>query len=356
MSGEKTEEPTHKKLQDSAEKGQSYKSRDIVAATIIFFGLLGLSTIHLSEIGELFKEFIARGDAINTSYVVERFFTLFLKLTLPFIGVCIVATVIPSLIQSKLVLAFKALELKFDSLNPVNGFKKIFSMKTVKEFVKALLYLTLFLCVTYSFFKFYQHVLLGLVYVQTTAIAKIWFQTFTTLVLLCLLSFVIIIVIDGLADYFLYLKDLKMDKHEVKQEHKEQEGNAEMKSHRKVMHKELLSAQEKNDIEGSNFVLANPTHIAIGIYANFKVTALPFISFTAQGEKAQAIIKYAEKHGTPVVRDILVARKMYKTAKRYEFIPLEMIEPIFRILLWLLEINATQMASAVPEVPKEQQP
>jgi len=357
MSGEKTEEPTQKKLEDSAEKGQSYKSKDIVAASIIFLGLMGISTVNLAEIGELFKEFISRGDTINANYVVQRVVTLFLKLVIPFVGICIVATVVPSLIQSKLVLAFEALELKFDSLNPVNGFKKIFSMKTVKEFIKALLYLIIFVCVTYSFFIFYQHILLGLVYVQTTAIAKIWLQTFTSLVMLCLLSFVVIIVIDGLADYYLYLKDLKMDKHEVKQEHKEQEGNAEMKSHRKEMHKELLSAQDKRDIEGSNFVLANPTHIAIGIYANMTITALPFVSFTAKGEKALAIIKYAEKHGTPIVRDILVARQLFKTAKRYSFIPMEMIEPIFRILIWLEEINsvhgALNMSDAETNVTKD---
>lgn len=339
MSGEKTEEPTQKKLQDSAEKGQSYKSRDIVAATIIAVGLLGLSTVSLSEIGELFKEFISRGDGITSSYVVDRVVKLFLRLTIPFVGICIIATIIPSLIQSKFILAFEAIKLNFDSLNPVNGFKKIFSMKTVKEFVKALLYLAIFVTVTYSFFLFYQHVLLELVYVQTPAIANIWLKAGTNIVLLCLLSFVVIIVIDGLADYFLYIKDLKMDKHEVKQEYKEQEGNMEMKSYRKELRKELLNAQEKTDIEGSNFILANPTHIAIGIYVNINISGLPFVSLVAKGDKAQAIIAYAESHGTPVVRDILVARQLFKNAQRYSFIPMEMIEPIYRILIWLKEVE-----------------
>jgi type III secretion protein U len=185
--------------------------------------------------------------------------------------------------------------------------------------------------------------------VQTSAIAKIWLQMGTNLVLLCLLSFVTIIVLDGLVDYFLYIKDLKMDKHEVKQEHKEQEGHAETKSFRKELHKELLSAHEKNDIEQSSFVLANPTHIAIGIYFKPEVTLLPFVSLHAKGEKARAIIAYAEKHGTPVVRDILVARQMFKKARTYSFIPVDMVEPIYRILVWLNEIEMANLSLTAEE-------
>ncbi|CAM5999574.1 unnamed protein product [Sphagnum balticum] len=115
-----------------------------------------------------------------------------------------------------------------------------------------------------------------------------------------------------------------------------------MKSHRKQQHRELLSAQDKSDVEKSAFVLANPTHIAIGIYVNLEITPLPFVSFVEKGEKAFALIQYAEKCGTPVVRDIAVARRLFKSARQYSFITLEMLEPIFRILVWLHEINVAR--------------
>lgn len=350
MSDEKTEEPTDKKLQDSAEEGQSYKSRDIVAACILAVGVFGLSIISFSEVGDLFKDFVAHSEKISTGYVVDRVFRLFLELTLPFIGLCIVATIIPSLAQSKFILAFEAIKFNFEALDPVNGFKKIFSLKTVKEFVKALIYLTVFVAVVYAFFVFYERILLELIYVQTAAIAKIWVKAGTSIILLCLLSFALIIVLDGLADYFLYIKEMKMDKHEVKEEHKEQQGNPEVKGRRKELHQELLSGQEKMDIEQSNFILANPTHIAIGIYINPNVAQLPFVSLLARGEKALAIIKYAEGHGTPVVRDILVARRLFKIAQKYSFIPMEMIDPIYRILVWLQEVELTHMRDMYPEM------
>jgi type III secretion YscU/HrpY family protein len=353
MSAEKTEKPTKHKLKESAEKGESYSSKDIIAAAIVIAGVVSLSAMSLGDVANLFKDFLSHGDDINIRYVAERSFKMFLKLVLPVIGICILATAIPSLIQSKFVLAFDALEIKFDALNPVNGFKNIFSIKTVKELAKALVYLILFSFVVISFFNFYKHMLLGLIYIQPAAIGPIWLKAGSSVVLLCMLVFAVVIVFDGIADYMIYIKDQKMDKHEVKQEHREMEGDPEIKARRKELHQELLSAQDRLDIEQSNFILANPTHIAIGIFVNQEVAVLPMVSVAAKGERALAIIKYAEKQGVPVVRDILVARRMIKEVRRYAFIPLEMIEPVYRILIWLKEVELAHLRDTHPELAAE---
>ncbi|MGG6549365.1 UNVERIFIED_CONTAM: EscU/YscU/HrcU family type III secretion system export apparatus switch protein, partial [Prevotella sp. 15_C9] len=76
----------------------------------------------------------------------------------------------------------------------------------------------------------------------------------------------IVLLLDAIAEYFLTMKDMKMDKEEVKREMKEQEGNPEVKSKRREVHMEILSEQVKSDIENSRLIVANPTHITIGIY------------------------------------------------------------------------------------------
>lgn len=353
MSEEKTEEPTKHKLKESAEKGDSYNSKDAIAAVIVVAGVVAISMTSLSSVADLFKDFLSHGNDINIHYVAERAFRLFLQLTMPVVGVCIVATVIPSLLQSKFVLAFEAIEIKFDSLNPINGFQNIFSMKTVKELVKALIYLAIFGVLLVGFFDFFQRALLGLIYVQPGAVGPIWMKAATTIVYLCMLAFSIVIVFDGIADYMIYIKKQRMDKHEVKQEAKEMEGDPEIKARRKELREELLSAQDRIDIEQSNFILANPTHIAIGIYANPEMAPLPIVSVMAKGERALKIIRYAEQHGVPVVRDILVARRMIKESRRYAFIPLEMIESVYRILIWLKEVELAHLRDLHPELSEE---
>jgi|GEM_PF-116575 len=358
MSGEKTELPTQKKLRDSAKKGQSYKSRDIVAACILGAGMLFMTTMSLSGVGTLFEDFLTRGNNISPAYAGEKIFQLFLQVSLPFVGVCIAATVVPSLLQSKFALAFEAIKIDFNALNPVSGFEKIFSLKTVKEFIKALLYLMVFSAVIYMFYHQYRNVLYSLVYAQPSSIATIWLQAGTALVLLCLASFMLIILLDGLVDYYLYIKNLKMEKHEVKQEYKEQEGSQEVKHRRREVHQEILSGQVKGAIEKSDFILANPTHIAIGVYTNTDISPYPFISVLEKNQIALAVIAYAEKHDIPVVRDIPLARRIFKGAKRvYTFIPQDSVEPIFRILQWLKEVELAHLREIgeVVDTPEESQ-
>ncbi len=268
MAEEKTEKPTQKKLRDSAKKGETYKSRDMIAACILGAGLLFMTTLSFSDVEMIFRDFVMRGENISPAYATSKILMLFLELTIPFVGVCIVATVLPSLLQSKFTLAFEAIKFNLSALDPISGFKKIFSQKTVKEFVKALIYFLVFNVVIYMFYREYNNVLYSLVYAQTSSIAAIWLEGGVMLVLLCLGAFLFIILLDGIVDYYLYIKELKMEKHEVKQEYKEQEGNPEVKHRRRELHQEILSAQTRNDIEQSNFILANPTHIAIGVYAS----------------------------------------------------------------------------------------
>jgi type III secretion protein U len=350
MSGEKTEQPTKKKLRDSAKEGQSYKSRDIVAACILAAGMLYMASMSFSGIGSVFEDFLTRGNNINPAYAGAKIFELFLQLSLPIVGVCIVATIIPSLLQSKFALAFEAIKIDFNALNPVSGFEKIFSMKTVKEFIKALLYLMVFSAVTYLFYNQYRNILYSLVYAQPSSIANIWLEAGTVLVLLCLASFMLIIILDGIVDYYLYIKNLKMEKHEVKQEYKEQEGSPEVKHRRREVHQEILSGQVKNNIEQSDFILANPTHIAIGIYNKPEVFPFPFISVLARNQRALMVIKYAEKVGTPVIRDIPLARRIFKDARLNSFILGDRAEPIFRILQWLKEVEIAHLKDIGEEV------
>jgi type III secretion system export apparatus switch protein len=355
MSSEKTEQPTKKKLRDSAKKGQSYKSRDMIAACILGAGMLYLITMSFSGVAAVFTDFLTRGNNISPAYAGAKILELFLQLALPFTAVCIVATIIPSLLQSKFALAVEAIKIDFDALNPVNGFKKIFSLKTVKEFVKALLYLIVFCMVCYLFYAEYNNILFSLVYAQPSSIAKIWLEAGAILVLLCLGSFLLIIVIDGFADYYLYIKEQKMEKHEVKQEYKEQEGSPEVKHRRREVHQEILSEQVKGNIRQSDFILANPTHIAIGIYTNPQISPWPFISVLAQNQIALAVIAYAEKVGKPVVRDIPLARRLFKNAQLYSFVLQDDAEPLFRIIEWIKEVELAYLrdTGAITETEEE---
>ena len=141
-----------------------------------------------------------------------------------------------------------------------------------------------------------------------------------------------------------------MDKHEVKQEHKESDGNPQIKSARRRAHQEILSGEEMAAVRNSRVVMANPTHIAIAIYFNPEVASLPFIALRCTNMKAKAAIAYAEEIGVPVVRNIPLARRLYCTYSQYSFISLndDVLLDVMDILIWLRQVETAGMTQSSP--------
>lgn len=141
----KTEKPTQKKLQDASKKGQILKSRDLTISVIMLVGTLYLRYVfdvhHIMSILEYIFDHNAKPDIWD---YFKAMGVGWLKTIIPFLLVCMFTTILVSWFQSKMQLATEAVKFKFDSLNPVNGLKRIFGLKTVKEFVKAILYIILF--------------------------------------------------------------------------------------------------------------------------------------------------------------------------------------------------------------------
>lgn len=351
MSSEKTEQPTEKKRQDSARKGQSFKSKDLIAACMSLCCIAYLVSMNgLVELMGAYQRVLEQGFGQTISSYSAAVLWIGVKLLFPILLICIVASSLPSLLQTGFALASEALKLNFDALNPVNGFKKLFSWRTLKDLVKTLLYLGSFALAVTVLWRNKHTLLFSQLHSTPLGLFAVWGELVLSLILICLGCIVLILVLDSLAEYFLYIKDIKMDKEEVKREYKEQEGNPEIKAHRRQMHMEILSEQIKSDIAHSHAIVANPTHIAIGIFYRPEMAPFPFISVMETNQRALAVRAYAEKIGVPVVVDVRLARRIYKHNKRYNFVHSDELDEVLRLLTWL-----EQVENAWVETPLEKQ-
>ncbi|MDN0086148.1 EscU/YscU/HrcU family type III secretion system export apparatus switch protein [Yersinia nurmii] len=350
MSSNKTEQPTQKKLKDAAKKGQSFKSKDLIISCLILIGAEYIINISsFSEMGKIVTEVIANGFS-NTFHEYARMVAWTgLKLLLPFLLLCIFASVFPTLLQTGFLIATKALKINFAALNPASGVKKLFSLRSVKDVIKSCLYLVSFIVATNIFWEKNKELLYSQVNGAPQQIILVWGELFHSLIMICLSCLLMVIILDALAEFFLHIKDNKMDKQEVKREAKEQDGNPEMKSKRKEIHMEMLSEQVKSDIENSKVIVANPTHIAVGIYLNLDVIPIPFISVLETNQRAIAVRAYAKKVGIPVIEDVKLARQIFKTHRRYSFVSMEELDEVLRLLAWLEQVENAWSS----EVPKE---
>lgn len=343
----KTEKPTKKRLQDASKKGQILKSRDLVVTCIMLTGITYLVFIF---------------DVRNVVDAIERLFDnnfdldqwdffcvlalAWLKTVGPLFLACALTTVLLSLAQSRLRIATEALKLNFNALNPVNGLKRIFSLRTVKELIKAILYLSFIVLATMIFWKNKKNTFFSTLNGDLSSLFNTWGSLLFQLFAYIFSSFVIIIILDCLAEYFIFMKDMKMDKEEVKREYKEQEGDPAVKSKRREMHREILSEQMKSDISNSRLIIANPTHIAIGIYFKPDISPIPVISVKAVNAQALAVRMYAEKINIPVIRDVKLARRIYATHKCYDYVCLEELDAIFELLFWLEDVENAGLMQA----------
>lgn len=339
----KTEKPTDKKKQDSAKKGNSLKSKDLTTNIVIFVGICALSkVIAFDDFIALYSDALLNTNNLMVGDYTIKLLMIFLKISLPFIALCGFAGLFISMLQTKFTIAVDAIRLNFQALNPAEGIKKLFSLRTIKELVKSILYLILFSWVTYSVFYSQIRRVLSVSDGGISSLIHIWVSVGVYAALTFNLWSISILVLDFASEYLLHNNDLKMEKHEVKQEHKENEGNPEIKGARRKAHREILTGEEKAAIRNSEVVMANPTHIAIAIYFNPEVAPLPFITLRCTNQKARAVIAYAEKIGIPVVRHIRLTRRLYKEYKQHNFIGLndDSLMEVMDVLIWLKQVES----------------
>lgn len=358
---EKTEKPTDKRRKDSAKKGQTFKSKDLTTTVCLLTGIFFIThLLSFSDFVSLYKIALLHNADISISSFLAELTRVFLLITFPLIAVFSFTGIAMTLLQTRFSIATEAIKLNFKALNPVEGVKKIFSMRTLKELVKSMLYLIVFAVTGYLLIHNDLKQALSVVNGDLAELITIWLALAFKAVLTFIGCSIMVLIADFLVEYFLHFKDLKMDKHEVKRERKESDGNPEIKGARKRIHHEILSGEEMSAIRNSEVVMANPTHIAIAIYFNPDVASLPFIAFRATNQKARAAITYAEKMGIPVVRDIPLTRRIYKSYRQYSFISLndEALMAVMNILIWLRQVEAAGMpeslsAESTAEMPDE---
>jgi type III secretion protein U len=339
----KTERPTQKKQRDAAKEGRIFKSKDVVAAIVLALGMfVTTAVIDLREVMVEFARLASSGTTRDVNGYVLEWAKRFLSMAAPFVLLCAAAGALPTLVLSRFTLAVDAVKVDVGAVSPMKGLKRLFSWHAVKEGVKAVLYLAVCAITLRIFVDLYHDQIFGLFRVVPAALGHLWIGLTVRLILLFLFCALPVLVFDAAVEYFLYFNELKMDKQEIKQEYKDSEGDREIKAKRREIHHELLSEEVKSNVEQSGFILANPTHIAIGIYINLDVVPIPFVSVRETNARALAVIRHAESKGVPVVRDVALARSIYRRSpRRYSFVSHDDVDAVMRVLIWLKQVEAT---------------
>ena len=345
-SGEKTEMPTQKKLRDARQKGQVCTSKDIVstAILIVLFALLGWMGVALVDDTSVLLGYIGdrMGDdpSAATRQAMGLTALMICKHSFLFVLVAAVIGVAANTAQIGFLFTFEPIIPKMEKLNPVEGAKKIFSMKNLFEFLKNVVKVCFLSYLLYKIIWASVPELLTMCYGTVDDIFPCLKLMLKRLAVYTAFGYIVIAVVDRLFQGRNFTKQMMMTKDEVKREYKEMEGSAEIKQAQRQFRDEILNGPDPAAAaKKSNVVVTNPTHLAVGIRYNADEAPLPTICAIGAGETARIIRETALAEGIPIMEDRPLARELYANGKIDDFIPDSLIEPVAEVLKWAKQIQ-----------------
>lgn len=345
MSGEKSEQPTPKKLRDARVKGQVVKSREVVSTALILALValfMGASSYYMEHLGGLM---LMPATYLNLPFgqafelVLENLMQELVYLCLPILAVAALVVIASHLAQYGFLLSGDAIKPDLKKINPVEGAKKIFSVRSLVEFLKSTLKVALLTLLVWVTLEGNLNALIRLPACGLGCIAPVIGLMLEQLMLVCGVGFVLISAADYAFERYQHNKQLRMSKDEIKREYKEMEGSPEIKSKRRQFHQELQTSNLRADVQRSSVIVANPTHIAIGIRYVRGETPLPLITLKYTDAQALQVRRIAEEECIPVLQRIPLARALYQGGHVDQYIPADLIEPTAEVLRWLADLH-----------------
>lgn len=350
MAGDsKTEKATPKKRRDERKKGNVMMSKDVVAVATLLGSLVMLklmSTMVTEQADSLFRTcfgYIAGTTPASMPGILRPLlFKCILTAVIvagPFLAVTAVLAVAATFAQTKLLVSAESLKPKFNRISPLQGFKRLFSLRSVVEALKGILKITILLYLIYDYF---QSVAVGFSRFLDMDIAQacaILFDDIISLILRVVIAFTVLAGADYLYQWWDYERQLKMSKQEVKEEYKQTEGDPQVKGKIKQIQRQRAQQRMMQQVPGADVVIRNPTHVAVALRYKPDADDAPVVVAKGLDELALRIVAVAEENGVTVVENVPLARGLYAGTELDRMIPMEFYGPVAEILVYVLKLD-----------------
>lgn len=351
--GEKTEEPTAKKLSDARNEGQVAKGKDLTSAVmlLVLFMVLRFTVGNMGEgfiecfnknytqIGDLFTSTHGEYNMQYTIALIQSAALDMLKLLIPFFGIGFIIAIVIELAQVKWKPTSKPLQPKLSKFNPINGIKRMFSVRTLVSLIKQVVILVVIIIVVYNKLKSRMSDIYMLYDIPLiSAIMFLGDIIFDIGTVIC-----VIYTIIGIADYVFekrkFRKDMMMTKQEVKDEWKNTEGNPEVKNKIRQKMSEASRRRMMQAVPEADVVITNPTHFAVALKYEQNKGKAPVVVAKGEDYLAAKIKEAARENNIEIVENKPLARMLYYNVELDEEIPPELYQAVAEVLAFVYNIK-----------------
>lgn len=352
--GARTEAATDKRRREAREKGQVAKSMDLITAFVLIAGFASMyffAGFLMRELEVMMRFTFSEmrhwelSPAFSTG-LVRMYTEVFFLAFVPIGAAVLFAALVGNLTQIGFLVTTETIKPNIEKLNPIEGFKRIFSFRSVVELLKSLAKLAIIGYMPYReivdrFGDFYNLVPMQ-VFVTWKYLAELIFKISMEI------GFVLLIL--GLIDYgyqkWEYEESLKMSKYDIRKERKETEGDPKIKGEIRRRQMEMAFKRMMSAVPEAAVVITNPTHYAIALKYDFRNGSTEAPEVVAKGRDliAQRIKEIAGEHNIPIHRDPPLARELFRLCEVGDIIPEELYHSVVEVFIFVLNLGRKEEA------------
>ena len=352
---EKSEDPTEKKLRESREKGQIPRSKELstlimtlsAAVFLYFYGHYMIEDFEsILRLGLSFD----RSHAFDINMLTNRVFGMLgeaIFMVIPFLALMVFIALTSAALIGGWTFSPKSMAPKLSKLNPVKGLKKMVSMNALMELLKAFAKFVLIgLVATYFLWFSYEEVISIGLETKNIALAhsaELVMQAF----IFVSLALIVVAAVDVPFQVHQHITQLKMTKQEVKEEHKQQEGNPEVKGRIRQLQREMSQKRMMQSVPDADVIVTNPTHFAVALKYDESSMAEPLVTAIGSDLMASQIRTIAIENSIPIIESPLLARALYYNAEVDQPIPYDLFKAVAAILAYVYQLRDGSVAKGV---------
>lgn len=352
---DRSEEATPFKLEKAREQGQTARSMDVVGATVFGVAMAYAAWQGLDAVVSVFR--LARvalvhagaglPSAASSWPLAMHMLEEAAFLLLPFLGALMLAAVVGTVVQTGVVLSTEPLKMDFNRLNPVNGLKRVLSLRTLFDGARACLKLLVLLLAAWFALKSLLPQFYLVAALPPQAFLRMLVDDTTDLGLKMALALAIIAVVDLAYTRREFGRKMRMSRRELNDEFKNREGDPRIRARLRELRREALKrTMALRNTRNADVVLTNPTHYAVALrYVHGEMEA-PQVVAKGAGQLAARMREIAYRHRIDIVRSPALARRLFRALEIDQSVPPEFHPEVARIIVWVFAMREQRRAGA----------
>ena len=266
-------------------------------------------------------------------------------LIVPVLGVAFLAALLVEFLQVGPVFAPQRAKPNAAHLNPGEGLKRMFSMRNLVEVVKAVIKTVLLVVILIVVIRGLLSQILQLPTEQPEAMAALVWQGTWVAAAWTIFVFFFVAVLDAVYQRVMFIRELRMSRRDLRQEHKETEGDPLIRQKRRELHQEWARHNVLQSVRQANVVVTNPTHVAVALLYDPETTDLPVVTAKGEDDLARDIREVAKEAGVPIMRNVDLARGLFNDIDTDHYVTEKYFVAVAEVLQWAATVDADEQPS-----------